>query len=713
MKRRKKKKRTTLPPRHKMNGRIFVLLTCFVFCLCVLIGRVTYIQVVHGAEYKKIIANRLTNGETDIEAQRGAIVDRNNKTLATSVLAYNIVLSPKDVLTLKEEQRLKIYKALSPVVGKTVEELTKLVDANPTSGYKVLAKNIDTEVGESLRDLGGVSLVETYIRKYPKETLAAQLLGFFNKDGVGQYGIEQQYEEYLAGVPGRTFSQYQDSKIVTKETQEGKAGATIKLTIDEVIQQYVETTMRKYIAEYGATNASATIMNPNTGEVYAMYSYPEFDPNNYNDLSKQIGEAAWDKLSGEKKYEKMNAAWINRSIQYTYEPGSTFKPIFVAAALDEGIIDGSETYNCFGAATVADTTIRCWKTTGHGYQTLEDVLANSCNVGMIEISKKMDSAKVLDYMKRFGFGEKTAINLPGDNAGLLHSKLGPVEKATYSMGQGMTVTPLQLIRAFSAVINGGYLMEPYVVSEIIDTDRTMLYEHERRVLRQVISTETSKKVTNYLKKVVDTGTGNAAAVSGYDVGGKTGTAQKIGRVDGEYVLSFIGYAPVNNPQVVGLVTLDNIPEGTGAPANAFREMMENILPYLEIELSENATKDEIKTSSVPNVSNQDIYKAINTLFNNKLDYEIIGIGNTVTSQYPKAGETATKGTKIKLYTEAKDAEDVIAVPNIMGMTIEEAKKAVDGKFVLQGSDKGKITSQIPRGGTKIEKNSQVIVKTTE
>ena len=710
---RRKKKRTTLPPRHKMNGRIFVLLTCFILCFCILIGRVAYIQVVHGAEYKTVIANRLTNGETDIEAQRGAIVDRNNKTLATSVLAYNVVLSPKDVLTLKEEQRLKVYKALSPVVGKTVEELTKLVDANPTSGYKVLAKNIATEVGEPLRDLGGVSLVETYIRKYPKETLAAQLLGFFNKEGVGQYGIEQQYEEYLAGVPGRTFSQYQDSRIVTKETQESKTGATVKLTIDEVIQQYVETTMRKYIAQYGATNASATIMNPNTGEIYAMYSYPEFNPNTYNDLSEQIGQAAWDSLSGEKKYEKMNEAWINRSIQYTYEPGSTMKPIFVAAAWDEGIINGSETYNCLGSITVADRNINCWKTSGHGYQTLEDVLANSCNVGMIEISKKMDSEKVLDYMKRFGFGEKTEVNLPGDNAGLLHNKLGPVEKATYSMGQGMTVTPLQLVKAYSAVINGGYLIEPYVVSEVIDTDHSVLYEHERRVLRQVISTETSKKVATYLRKVVESGTGNAAAVSGYDVGGKTGTAEKIGRIDGDYVLSFIGSVPYNNPQVVGLITLDNIPEGTGAPANAFREMMENILPYLEIELSETAVKDEIKTSSVPDVSNQDIYTAINAMFNNKLDYEIVGVGNTVISQYPKAGETATKGTKVKLYTDTKDATNVIAVPNIMGMTIEEAKKALDGKFVLQGSEKGKITSQIPRGGTKIEKNSQVIVKTTE
>lgn len=713
MKRHKKRKKTTLPARHKMNGRIFMMGTCFVFCLCFLIGRVAYIQIAHGEEYKKVIANRLTNGETDIEAQRGAIVDRNNKTLATSVLAYNIILSPKDVLTLKEEQRLKIYEALSPVVGKKVEELKKLVEANPTSGYKVLAKNIDTEVGETLRDLGGVSLVETYIRKYPKETLAAQLLGFFNKDGVGQYGIEQQYEEYLAGVPGRTFSQYQDSKIVTKETQESKAGATVKLTIDEVIQQYVETTMRKYIAEYGAINASATIMNPNTGEIYAMYSYPEFDPNTYNDLSKQIGEKAWDNLSGEQQYEKLNAAWINRSIQYTYEPGSTFKPIFVAAALDEGVIDGTETYNCLGAATVADTTIKCWKTGGHGVQTLEDVLANSCNVGMIEISKKMDSEDVLEYMKRFGFGEKTSINLPGDNAGLLHSKLGPVEKATYSMGQGMTVTPLQLINAFSAVINGGYLVEPYVVSEIISPDRTTLYEHERRMLRQVISTETSKKVETYLKKVVDTGTGSAAAVNGYDIGGKTGTAQKIGRVDGEYVLSFIGYAPIHNPQVVGLITLDNIPEGTGAPVNAFREMMENILPYLEIELSEDATKDEVKTSNVPDVSNKDIYTAIQTLFNTELDYEIVGIGNTVTSQYPKAGEIATKGAKIKLYTEAKDSTNVLVVPNIMGMTIDEAKEVLGDDFVLQNSGMGKITSQIPREGTKIEKNSQVIVKTTE
>ena len=714
MKRHKKRKKTTLPARPRMNGRILVIGLCFIFCMCFLFGRVAYIQAVHGEEYKKVIANRMINGETDVEAQRGAIVDRNNKTLATSVLAYNVILSPKDVLTITDEnKRQEIYEKLAPVVGKTAEEIEKLVEANPTSGYKVLAKNIDTEVGETIGELGGVSLVKTYIRKYPKETLAAQLLGFYNKDGVGQYGIEQQYETYLAGVPGRIFSQYQDSKIVTKETQEGKAGATVKLTVDEIIQQYVQTTMRKYIEEYGAANASATIMNPNTGEVYAMYSYPEFDPNHYNDLSMQLGEETWDKLTGEQQYEKLNAAWINRGIQYTYEPGSTFKPIFVAAALDEGIIDGTETYNCTGAITVADTRIPCWKAGGHGVQTIEDVLANSCNVGMIEISKKMDSEVVLNYIKRYGFGAKTSVNLPGDNAGLLHSKLGPVEKATYSMGQGFTATPLQLINAFSAVVNGGYLVEPYVVSEIRDTDNTVLYEHERRVRAQVISTETSKKVAAYMKKVVDTGTGNAAAVNGYDIGGKTGTAQKLGRIEGDYVLSFIGYAPINNPQVVGLITLDNIPEGTGAPAKAFSEMMENILPYLEIELSDNATTDEVKTSSIPDVSNKDIYTAINTLFGSELDYEVVGVGNTVTSQYPKAGETAVKGAKIKIYVETQDTKNVLAVPNIMGMTIEEAKAALGEDFVLQGSGSGKITSQIPRSGTKIEKNSQVIVKTTE
>ncbi len=710
----RKNKKSTLPARTHMNGRILIISGCFIFCLCFLFSRVAYIQMVYGEDYKKVIANRMINGETDVEAQRGAIVDRNNKTLATSMLAYNIILSPKDVLTITDEKkRQEIYKTLAPVVGKTAEEIKKLVDANPTSRYKVLAKHVDTEVGVTLQGLGGISLEKTYIRKYPKETLAAQLLGFYNKGGVGQYGIEQQYEEYLAGVPGRTFSQYQDSKIVTRETQEGKAGATVKLTIDEIIQQYTQATMRKYIKMYGASNASATIMNPNTGEVYAMYSYPEFDPNQYNNLSAQLGKDVWNNLTGDQKYEKMNAAWINRGIQYTYEPGSTFKPIFIAAAMDEGIIDGTEMYNCMGSLKVADTTIPCWKVGGHGLQTIEDVLANSCNVGMIEVSKKMDSGMILNYMKRYGFGQKTSVNLPGDNAGILHTKLGPVEKATYSMGQGFTATPLQLINAFSAVINGGYLVEPYVVSEVKSTDSTILYEHERRVLGQVISTETSRKVANYLQKVVDSGTGNAATVNGYDIGGKTGTAQKLGRVDGDYVLSFIGYAPINSPQVVGLITLDGIPEGTGAPAKAFSEMMENILPYLEIELSKDATKDEVKTSSIPDVTNKDIYTAINKLFGSELDYEIIGVGNTVTSQYPKAGETAAKGAKIKLYVETQNPTEVIAVPNVMGMTIDKAKETLGENFVLQGSGSGKITSQIPRSGTKIEKNSQVIVKTTE
>lgn len=709
------KKKHALPSRSNMNGRILVLGSCVMFCLVFLLIRVGSIKLTYGEKYEKIIANRMVEGERDIKPQRGAIVDRNNKTLATSVLTYNIVLSAKDLLSVTEEKRAKVYETLAThLEDYTVEELEKYVEANPTSQYKVLYKKMDSEQAEVFSGLAGVSLEQTYDRKYPKGTLAAQLLGYFNKNEEGKYGIEQQYNDYLEGTPGRVFSQYQDAQIVTKEVQSAKNGATVRLTIDEVIQQYVENTMQKYIEEHNPESAAAVIMNPNTGEIYSMYSYPEFDPNTYNDLTQQIGQAAWEKLSTEEMSTKLNEAWINRAVQYTYEPGSTFKPIFVAAALDEGIIDGTETYNCLGYKIIGDRRISCHKKSGHGVQTLEEALANSCNVAMMEISEKIDSDVFLSYMERYGFGQITEVGLPGENAGLLHKSLSSVDKATYSMGQSMTVTPLQLINAFSAVINGGYLLEPYVVSQIVSEEDGILYNHEERLLRQVISSETSKKVAHMLKKVIDDGTGSYAAVNGYDIGGKTGTAQKLPREDNKYVLSFMGYAPINNPQVVGLVLFDDIPEGTGAPAKAFRDIMENVLPYLEIELSKVVDSETKVTTKVPDILGQDIYTAINKLEAQELDYEIVGVGNTVTQQYPKAETTVSKGASIKLYVETENKGSVLEVPDLTGMTIEEAKVAVENQFTVVGDNgQNPIISQKPKAGTKIEKNSQVIVKTTE
>lgn len=683
-----------------------MLLWCFLF----LGWQVTSIKIFKGEEYTKGALSNMTRSESIIAAQRGDIVDRNHKTLATSVLAYNVILSPKDILTLKEEQQEKLYATLAKQVDKTVDEIRNIVNERSNSKYYILAKRISTEKAEPLKGLGGVALDRTYVRKYPAGELAAQVLGYFNKNEEGKYGIEQQYESYLAGKPGREFSQMEGSKIITRQLQDAEAGSTITLTLDEVIQQYVTTTMEKYIEQYNPINASAIIMNPNTGEVYSMYSYPSYNPNTYNDLSEQLGASTWKGLSLDKQTEKLLEAWKNHTMQYMYEPGSTMKPIIMAMALEEGVIKGDETYNCPGYKVVADTRISCWKTGGHGVQTLEEVIANSCNVGMMELTSGMDNDVFLEYIKRFGFGEETGIELAGEEVGLLGKKLNVVDKATYSMGQNLTVTPLQLITAFSAVVNGGYLMEPYVVSNIINEDGEELLNQKKAVRRPVISSEISTLVTSYLKKVVEDGTGTAAAISGYDIGGKTGTGEKRVNVDGklerpedEYVVSFIGAAPISKPEVVGLVVFDGLPDKTGAPSAAFKEMMENILPYLDIELNVSAENAASTVSVVPDVSNKNIYEAVEILKQNELDYEFVGVGSEVIDQAPKAQALWNKGGSVKLYLKTNQMDQIEEVPDLIGKTIEEAQTLVEGKFVIEGAISGSISSQMPKAGTKIEK----------
>lgn len=716
MKKRKKKKKKVIPySKKRLQRRIFFMTIIFLGTMGVMIGQVARINIKYGEEYQKQTINNMMQREEEIPAQRGAIVDRNHKTLATSVLAYNVQLSPYHILNgnLTEEKQTEIYEKLAVAAGKTAVEIREIVESRPNSQYYMLIKALDVEAAEELKGLGGVTLKKVYIRKYPKGNLTAQLLGFYNKDNKGQYGIEQYYDEYLTGIPGREFSQYQDLQFITREVQVAKDGGTIELTVDSIIQQYVATTMEKYIKEFSPINATATIMNPNTGEVYAMYSYPSFNPEKYTNLEEELGAQVWNKLSGEQQTAKLNTAWKNHVVQYAYEPGSTFKPMFVAAALEEGIIDGTEIYNCTGSHSISGQTIKCWKAGGHGIQTIEQAIANSCNVAMIEISTKMESAIFLKYIRNYGFGALTNIDLYGEVAGVLHKTLGPVEKATYSIGQGLTVTPIQLLTAFSSVINGGYLVEPYVVEQIKDYNKEIVYSHKKTVKRQVISSSTAKTVADYMKMVVESGTGVQAAVSGYNVAGKTGTAEKLPRGNDKYVISFAGFAPANNPQVVALITFDEVPEKSGAAANAFREMMENILPYLEIELSNNGQGSNGQTSEVPNVTGMSIYEAVNKLEQKELDYEIVGIGSKVTAQYPKSGVQKTKGTSVKLYTESTDLENIEEVPELIGMTVEEAKALLSGTFNVKGTGNGKIISQVPKAGTKIEKNSQVIVKTGE
>lgn len=728
------KKKHALPSKAKLRVRI-ALTTLFLSIMSVfLVIRLINIAVFKNEVYSKAVLENMTQLERRIEAPRGTIQDINGRTMAASVMTYNIVLSPYDIVTgVKDaEKRENIYNVLATQLKLDVDEVKAEIErraaAETGNRYYMIAENVDSETAEPLKPLEGVTVARTYQRNYPNGQLAAQVLGFYNGNDEGQYGIEEEYNTYLEGQAGRIFYQTEKYNISSSVLQEPVPGATITLTLDSVVQKYVEDAMKHYIDEVSPKSATAIIMNPKTGEILAMYSYPSFNPNTYNDLSKELG-AKWSKMTSEEQTNALYDAWKNHAIQINYEPGSTFKPLIVAMALEEGLISKDATYNCTGSKVVADRTIKCWHREGHGIQTLSEALANSCNIALMEIGTKMDSKEFLQYVKSFGFGEKTGIALAGEEKGQLHDTLGPVEQATYCIGQGLTVTPIQLISAFSSVINGGYLMEPYVVSQITGADGKVLMKKDATVNRQIISSDIANYVREALKKVVDEGTGTKAAISGYQIGGKTGTGQiwktdekgkmvkdekgQAVRDDKYYDISFMGFAPVDDPEVVGLIVFEKIPEHTGAQTLAFKEMMENIFPYLGIPTSLQTDTEDETVVTVPDVVGMSIYDAVAHLNRSQLKYTILGSGLKVDEQYPTAGARWDKNGNVTLYAKTDKPDQLMEVPNLVGKTIQEANTIVSGMFTISGNGSGKITSQFPAAGYKIEANNKIIVQTSE
>lgn len=724
MQKKKKKRTNALPKKERLNRRIFFVgvAMCGVFVL--LSWKVVSLTLFKHDEYAAATLANMNRSEVIVEAPRGNIQDRNGKSLATSLLTYNVILSPYQIVNnVKEEKQEILYTTLEEITGVSAQEIKTTVNEkisnNPNNQYYPLVQKMEftDEQVKTLKGLGGVTVQKTYKRNYPRGELVAQVLGFYNGE-TGQYGVEQGYEDYLVGQSGRAYSQVQDGNIITSEYQEPVSGAMVKLTIDQVVQQYVEDTMTKYVKQYSPSKASCIIMNPSTGELLAMYSYPSYNPNTYNDLSAQLGTNKWVSMKEEERTKALNLAWKNYGIQYTYEPGSTFKPLVVAMALQEGVIKASDTYVCPGYKQVADRTIHCWKTAGHGTQTLGEALANSCNVAMMDMVEDLESGAFLKYFKDYGFGEQTGIELAGEEYGILHTSLGPVEKATSSIGQTFNVTPIQLITAFSAVINGGYLMEPHVVSEITSASGEVLLNHGAVTRRQVLSTSVANLVKEDLQKVVDEGTGTQAYVSGYAIGGKTGTGQKFiegttQRVEDRYAVSFMGFAPVENPEIIALIVMDDMPEGTGAPASAFKDMMTEIFPYLQIETSSNAVVEGEETVTIPDITGKTIYEAVSELQSIGVNYSISSSGIMVDTQYPEAGSEWSKNGTVTLYATTQSPGELKEVPNLLGKTVEEAQALIGSDFTLEGSGKGTIQYQFPIVGYKIEKGNKIIIQTSE
>ena len=596
-----------------MQKKRVMLFVAIVLAFVFLVGRITYINAASGDKYTKVVLDQQQYDSRTIPFKRGDIVDRNGTKMATSERVYNVILDVKVMMSDKDYIEPTI-EVLKDCFGIEEDKVRELMDKSPSSRYNILQKGVDYAKAKEFEkidkddkkypDVKGIWLEEDYIRTYPYSTLASDVIGFTVDGNVGSNGIEASYNSILNGTDGREYGYLDDSSSFERTVKEADNGSTVVSTIDLQVQNIVE----KHILEFndahknettpgeGSKNTAVIVMNPQNGEILAEASYPNYDLNNPRDISKYYSEEELAAMSDDEKIEKLNELWNNFCISDTYEPGSTFKPFTIAAGLETGILTGDENYVCGGVLHVGDHDIHCSNRDGHGPQTLKQSLENSCNVALMEIGQSIGTEEFCRYQKLFGFGEYTGIDLPGEGSteGLLYTpeNMDAASLATNAFGQNFNVTMTQMVAAFSSLINGGDYYKPHVVKQIQDDNGNVTENRDPVLMKKTVSKETSDILKDYMLGVVQEGTGSLAAVEGYDVGGKTGTAEKLPRGNGKYLVSFIGYAPQENPEVVVYVVVDE-PNVPGQASSSYAtelssKIMTEIFPYLGIEKSADA-----------------------------------------------------------------------------------------------------------------------------
>lgn len=593
----------------RMQKKLVILFMAILLAFAFLVGRIMYINTSEGDNYTKLVLDQQQYVSRVIPFKRGDITDSNGTKLATSERVYNVILDAKVLLS--NEKKRDEYKAATKEALQTYfeidpETVEKILTDNPGGRYNILKKGISYDTAQNYENgtkenanIQGVWLEEDYVRTYPYGTLACDVLGFSVDGNVGAAGLEASYNDVLNGTDGREYG-YQDADATVQKTvKEPTNGNTVVSTIDANLQSIVEKHLSAFNEAHrnGATpgegfkNGAVIVMNPNTGEILAEASMPDFDLNNPRDLSKYYKEEEIKAMSSEEKLEALNKLWRNFCVSDAYEPGSTIKPFTVATGLETGALKGNETYYCSGYLHVADRDINCisFSKGGHGTQNLSQVLENSCNVALMEISFAIGKEDFRKYQSIFGFGERTGVDLPGDSTGILFTldNLGETELATSSFGQGFTVTMTQLTAGFCSLVNGGNYYKPHVVKAIQDSSGNVIETIEPVLQKRTISKSTSETIKSYLYSVVENGSGLYAQVEGYDVGGKTGTAEKLPRGENKNVVSFIGYAPQENPEVVVYVVIDepNVPDQASCSNQITKlasDIMTEAFPYLNI-----------------------------------------------------------------------------------------------------------------------------------
>ena len=583
-----------------MKYRMLVTLGVICILMIGLVVRMVYIWKNEGAEYSKKVLDQQSYSSQVIPYKRGNIYDRNGELLATSIKVYNLILDPK-IMTSDDNKYLEpTLTALNKCFGYDIEELRKLVTENSTRSYYVYEKKMTySEIKEFMEmqdnseeypNIQGVWFETEYERQYPKNSLACSVIGFTSAGNVGTWGIEEYYNEYLNGTDGRKYGYMNSDNVMEQTIKDAVDGNNVISTIDIYVQNVVENQVKKYIEEYDPDNIGVIVMNPNTGEILAMTGKNTYDLNNPRDLSAFYTPEELAAMDDSAQLEALNQIWRNYCISDSFEPGSTAKMFTIAAALDENCIEATDTYLCDGYETVGGWNIRCHRRAGHGELSVSQAIAESCNDCLMQIGDKLGADRFVRYQSLYNIGIKTGIDLPGEQSceNLLFKAedMGPADLATNTFGQNYNVTMVQLASAFSSLINGGYYYKPYVVKEIINSNGGVVSETEKTLIKQVITEETSDAIKDGCKLAVEDGTAGSAKVDGYVISGKTGTAEKLPRGTGEYLISFIGFAPYETPEVVCYTVIDNpkMEGGTNSiPAmTLFSDIMTEILPYLNV-----------------------------------------------------------------------------------------------------------------------------------
>lgn len=752
------------PMTNKMRKRLNVVMSIFLSSIMVyIIGNLFYRSIIVSEKYRTEVAAQQVKS-IEIEANRGFIYDKNKEVLASSYTVWDVIVSPATIYMEEKKgkaDRAVVAKKIADALEMPHEEVAaKLEKTN--SSYEYIKKKVDKEMADRIRDLiindediksGFVTLEENTKRNYPNNSLAAQVIGFTNSDNQGAYGLEAYYNGVLSGVPGKVLTavDVNGTPIPTsyEKQYEPVDGKSIVLTLDTTIQNYVEQAINDVVAKHDPKGVSAIVMDVNTGGILAMANYPTFDLNKpYEIMSKTVQEkydnpTEWIYYgnngkpsdpsvrgeyvplkfeSEEKKKEYQNqvlySQWKNDSISSTYMPGSVFKIVTGSAALEEGKFGyKNETYFCTGHYEVLDTSFNCHKRTGHGALGFNDIVANSCNPAFIEMAQRLGVEKFNKYLDSFGIKSKTGIDLGGEIAGISYENdMSLVDLASESFGQALTVTPIQMITAVSAAVNGGYLMEPYIVDSVLDNEGNVVEQNKPNLKRQVISQEVSAEIRSSMEAMIEAS--SVGKVDGYRIGGKSGTSQiNNEKATGRYIGSFIGVAPADKPKVAVLVVV-NEPKIGGAyygaqvAGPAVESIMTNILPYLEIE--KNSDAKTVEEPIVPTLINKSVEEAQSILSSQGYKVEVVGDGKTVLDQVPKGGVLTMEGSKVLLYTSSSQTKKA-KVPNVVGMSINEAKvtlisQGFNVSMENNALNNAKVISQNIQAGTEQDIGTVVSIR---